>query len=808
MRASVIATRFAIVVGLGLAGAQLAHAQQSSHGDDESAALVAAGRAALTAGDLSAAAQALDQALALNPRRVETYALRAAVYAARGEPARGVALMRRARELAPGSDDVLTALGTQLVLAGAVDEGVPLLEAVVGRAPDRYEAHALLGHYYADHERWPAAVASLEAYRRSRPPGLAKEDDRNALDLAEGYLRVRRAPEARALYRGLSQRHPSWLTARMGLAWSTAAIDCRAARPLLAALEAEPTAPPEVWLVDGQCALELGAVKDALRQAHRYLDSADRATAAGYALLGEAEAARGDLRAARAALTQARTLEPSRRRYAIRLARVLRLAKDPAGALAELDQLGPPTPIDSDVGYWIERGEALLESGRAAAVVTELAPVVAAVPDDAALRTVIGDAALATGDAPAAVGHLEAALAVGGATPRASQRLSAALLVIGTRAIAADQLPAAEQALARADAVQGTPAVGRAYGVVLLATSRFDAAAAILTRAVEGEPEPVGLMLLGRAQAMRKDSAAARAAFDAAVPLARGPLVVELAIERAAFELEAGQPAAAVAALVEVPAPARTAGGAGFEAALVTARHAAGIDALGAGQAQKAFGFLEDAARDASGEQAIAIRCDLALAAVATGDRERATAKLKAIAKLRCPFPAPADTQAVPILTAFVDGLVPRRAARAVDKLTVLERNASGPTKQLAATAVRVVAMTAADQAYRAGQTEAAKKFLATAKKAESRAGADELAYDQAAVELAQGDLASAKAGFQRVLTRVPEAYLGLGIAADREGDGARALELWRAAKKAGVRFAALDEWIAAKERIFGGRAP
>lgn len=805
MRGSAIATSLA----LALVAATAAHAQPT-RGEDESAELVAAGRRALTAGDLSSAAKALDQALALNPRRIEAYALRAAVHAARGEHDRGVAVMRKARELAPGSDDVLTALGTQLVLAGQFDEGVPLLEQVVSRAPDRYEAHVLLGHYYADHERWAAAVTSLEAYRTSRPAALAKEDDRHALDLAEAYLRVNRTTDARTLYRTLADRHPEWMTARMGLAWATAAIDCRQARPLLAALEAEPAAPPEVWLVDGQCALEVGNVKDALRQARRYLEGSERATAAGHALLGEAEAARGDLTAARAALEEARTLEPTRRRYGIRLARVLRLGKDPAGALAELDELGAPSPIESDVGYWIERGEALIETGKVGEAVSQLAPVVAVVPGDPALRTVIGDATLQAGDAPGAAVHLEAALAAGSTAPRTAQKLAAALLTMGERAIADGDLAAAERSLARADVVAGNPRVWRALGLVRLSQAQPGPAEELLARAAAAEPDAVTLILLGRARAARNNAVEARAAFVQAAAVATGARVVDVAIERAGFELDVRQASAAVEVLAAVPASARKeAGGAArVDAALVIARHAAGLAALGDGQAQRAFGLLEDATRGATGDQATAIRCDLALAAVATGDRERAMTKLRAIAKLRCPFPAPADTQAVPILTAFVDGLSPRRAARAVDKLAALERTASGVTKQLAATAVRVVAMTAADEAYRGGQLKAAQKFLAIARKAESRAGADELAYDLAVAQLADGDLAAAKAAFQRVLARVPEAGIGLGIAADREGDGARALELWRAARRAGARFAQLDDWIAAKERIFGGGEP
>lgn len=99
----VLAVALAVGVGAGLAaGARPAWAQRPTQVEDESAALVDEGRRALRAGDLGGAARALDQALALNPRRLEAYGLRAAVHAARGEHARGVALMRKARELEIG----------------------------------------------------------------------------------------------------------------------------------------------------------------------------------------------------------------------------------------------------------------------------------------------------------------------------------------------------------------------------------------------------------------------------------------------------------------------------------------------------------------------------------------------------------------------------------------------------------------------------------------------------------------------------------------------------------------------------------
>src|SRR5688500_15005353 len=122
MRAWAIAGISVVVLAL----AAPARAQQ--RGDDESAELVDEGRRALRARRYGDAAEALDQAIALNPRRIEAYVLRAAVHAAKQELAQGIKLLRKARGLAPDNLDVLAALGAQLVAAGKSDEGVEVLE--------------------------------------------------------------------------------------------------------------------------------------------------------------------------------------------------------------------------------------------------------------------------------------------------------------------------------------------------------------------------------------------------------------------------------------------------------------------------------------------------------------------------------------------------------------------------------------------------------------------------------------------------------------------------------------------------------
>ncbi|MCW5803831.1 MAG: tetratricopeptide repeat protein, partial [Deltaproteobacteria bacterium] len=292
---------------LAAAAAGRAYAQPTK-GEDESASLVEEGRASLRKGKLDAAAKALDQAIALNPRRVEAYVLRSAVHAAKKEHRRGVDLMRKAFDLAPNDPDVQTALGSQLLAAGDAAAGVPMLQSVTGKDAKKYDAQLVLGHHFHDTGRWPDSIAAFEAYFVHRPAELAKDDPRHRVDLGDAYLRYRQPQKALELFqRAVAEKKPKEdLRARIGVAWAMAAIDCKKARPLLRELDTAPPngkpvseSHPEVWLVDGQCAIALGDIAGALALGRRYLDRVPDAGAAGHALVGEALAARGNLGEAR-----------------------------------------------------------------------------------------------------------------------------------------------------------------------------------------------------------------------------------------------------------------------------------------------------------------------------------------------------------------------------------------------------------------------------------------------------------------------------------------------------------------------------
>jgi tetratricopeptide (TPR) repeat protein len=794
-------SKSAIAISILVALVAPAAAQRPNQGEDESAAFVEQGRVALRAGKLDEAGRSLDQALTLNPRRVEAYVLRSAVYAARKQYKEGIALMRKAQALAPTDNDVLTALGSQLVLSGDVNAGVPLLHQVVTVEPARYDAQLLLGRYLHDTGKWPDAITALEAYFAHRPAQLSKEDPRYRVELADAYLRFRQPEKALALFEQAARSTKNDLRARIGIAWSMAALDCKRARVLLDELEPIAKQYPEVWLVDGQCALALGDPAGALALGKQYLDAAPKGSAAGHALVGEAQASRGNLAEARKELELAATLEPQHRRWTVRLAVVLRRANLAADAQAALEKLGPPSSPAIDPDWWSELGESLLAQNAADKAVAQLTPVAAELPRFAPIHVVLGAAQLSLKQDESALATLEEAERIA-STPRSKKLLVEALVAVAVGKLATGDAAGAEPLLVRAETLDANAIVWRNLGIVRLVLDKKVDAVAALDRAAKADPSPIVLMLDARAHAVNGDLAGARALYERA--LAADKDNIEIAIDWAASEVAGGDPTIAVSTLEKTAGAAKSGPlAARHKAALAVARHAAGVAQLRAGNGAKSVELLR-----ASGEATVASKCDLAVATVVAGDSSAALTALKAVQGQTCPFPAPADTQAAPILIAFTEGLSAKRAGRALDKLTSLGGKSSGIAAQMLGTSIRVVALNAAQDAYRNGNLAQARKYLATAKAANARVGNDEVAHNLAVLDLVDGKVDAAIAQLDRLTSRVPEAYINLGIAYEKKGEPQKALDAWRRARKAGVKFAPLADWITSKELIYGAETP
>jgi hypothetical protein len=67
-----------------------------------------------------------------------------------------------------------------------------------------------------------------------------------------------------------------------------------------------------------------------------------------------------------------------------------------------------------------------------------------------------------------------------------------------------------------------------------------------------------------------------------------------------------------------------------------------------------------------------------------------------------------------------------------------------------------------------------------------------------------RGSLGAGRRSFEAFGSNPPEALVNLGICHDDDGDGARALALWRAAQAQGLHLRELAGWIDRKERLLG----
>lgn len=794
MRASAIVTSALILC------AALAPARAQSD-EDALELLVSEGRAAIAKKKYDEAERLLDRAIRENPRRIDAYVLRSSVHAVKKEYAAGVALLRRARGMAPGNVEVLTALGSQLVLGGNAAEGVPILERVVATDPARYEAHIVLATHHAAAKRWPEAIAGYEAYLRARPAELAGQDPARKVELGDAYLRSGDPGKARVVFAEVLEARKKHARARLGLIWATAAIDCRKAVPLFAQADEDGLGEkvPEVRLVEGQCALRLGKPQEGLLLAEKVL-AARPELAGGHALKGEALAAGGDLAGARAALAEAQRREPGNVLHALRLARLERLAGEPEAAIARLEALEPPK--SERRVHVTELAEAYLAAGRHADAIGELERVV---EPDATMLAILGDAHLAGAAATPALEAFKRAAALDPASARARKGLEDATNVVAVDAIQAGDPAAAERILA--SLVEPGRLTQLNLGIARLAQKKD--AVAPLEAAAQGTTDGVAWQLYGRALAAAGRMNDARPAFERAFELERKDRarVGQIARDVASVELAAGDPARAVAALERALREGAT--DPEVRTAYVVAARAAASRNLRSGSPGAALRLLEQAERqaDRKGEVWVALRCEAALAAVLVGDRDEALVRLRELdkAKASCPFPAPADTLAVPILRALSEGAEAGQAAKALDRLDKLDGKARGAAADLLRDARRWLGLRAAADAWARGKSDQAKKHLAVVKKAEPRPS-PEAALAEAVLDLDAGRVDAAIAALERLVDTLPEARVNLGIAHEKKGDAMRALELFEDAAEDGrLRFAPVKDWATAKRRVLGG---
>jgi tetratricopeptide (TPR) repeat protein len=775
--------------------APVVHAQRDQ--DEESQLLVEEAKRALGKKDYKRAGGLLDKALAVSPRRIDLYILRASIHGIVGEHAAAVALLERARRLAPGNAGVETALGIQLVQAGRAGDGVPLLEKIVTADPRRYDAQVVLGHQYAKQAAWAESAKAFDAYFANRPKALAGEDVIHRLDHAGSTLRAGDAKTALVLYQQVLAVDKKDEMARIGVAWATAATSCKSAMPVLDGIADLEQKYAEVSLVRGRCALLLNRVDEALARAERYR-KAEPDSVLGWALLGDVRVAQRNWKEAEIAFGRAAEKEPGDAVIAFKLGRAERMQGKFAAAAERLRAAGPPRNFEDD--WTLEYGEDLLALKQAGPLRDHMEPWIRTHDGNATGEYLYGSALYYLGDNAVAVPHLDKG--VQGGEPRAARTLVDALNTLAAAAVKRNDLDDALKLLSQADAAGGGALTARNLGAVLVSRGDTDRAITVLRKGAE---DPPTLHLLARAYAGAKKYDEARATYARAIKgYGRDPRAVVVLRDLANAELAAGRGEEAVAALDQAVAIAPAAQKKELEGVRLTAARAAATDAMRSGRFANAVRVLKGVEKSADGEALVALRCDLALAATGATQREVALEILRNLerTKAKCPFVAPADELGVPILIAWNEGATLRKARKAIDRLDAMRRKATGVAEPLVRQAAGDIALRAAAEAYAGGSVKGAAGFLAAARVYDKRS--PELAHNLAVVDIAQGNLDEAISVLNGLVGEVPEARINLGIAYEKKGEPLKALAAWKAAAAAGVRHGGLKDWIEAKERFWG----
>jgi tetratricopeptide (TPR) repeat protein len=793
-------TRWVVAAALAVSSvaAHAPPAAAQSDQDEESQLLVEEARRALGKKNYARAGSLLDRALQTSPRRLDLYILRASIHGIVGEHPAAVALLERARRLAPDNAGVLTALGIQLVQAGRAGDGVPLLEKMVAADPRRYDAQVVLGQQYLKQGAYAEGARAFDAYFAHRPKALAGEDQIHRLDHAAAKLRSGDAAGARDLYKRVLEALPRDEMGRLGVAWSTAAISCKKAMPIFDGIADLETKYAEVSLVRGRCALLLERLDEALARAERYRKAAPDSVL-GWLLLGDVRIAQRNWKEAEAAFQRAIEQQPGDPLVSLKLGRGERMIGKVAAAAERLRAAGPPVNFEDD--WTLEYGEALLSLREAAPLRDHMAPWVKAHDGSATGHYLLGSALYALGDHAEAVPHLDRGMQ--GGEPRSARILVDVLNTLAVAAVKKKELEEAVRLLVQADAAGGGVLTARNLGAVLIQLGDHERAIMVLKKS--GGDDAVALHVLARAYHGAKHWDEARATYARAVKAyGKDPRVVDAHRDLANAELAAGRGDEAVGALTAAIAAAPAAARKELEAARLIAARSAATDAMRTGRFSSAVRVLRGVEKSADGEVLVQLRCDLALAATGATQRELALDLLKVLerSKARCPFVAPADDLGVPILIAWNEGATLRRAKKALSRLDALRRKATGVAEPLVRQAAGDIALRAAAEAYSGGATRSAATYLSMARVHDRRS--PELAHNLAVIAITSGSVDDAISVLTGLANDVPEARINLGIAWEKKGEPLKALAAWKAALAAGARHSQLRDWIQTKERFWG----
>jgi tetratricopeptide (TPR) repeat protein len=783
-------------------------------------------------GDYERAASNYDRAIRAQPKDVPAaaYAKRASIFLFAKAYDDGLTWITGTAERAWPDDDLVLEQKAVILsrLDGRKKEAVELAERVVARRPSAYTLQTLLGDFYYQHGA-PAAEATAghyEAYLKYRPGDLAGQDGLVRVKLGFSYLHLGRFPDAEKqldeAVRSFSSDANLAANARKGLCaayagngnWDRALTLCERVLEDKRALRGD--ASPQYNA--GLAYLNRDRLDEAMRSADAYVALRPK-EAKGYLLRGEVLERRNRLSEAEAQLNQAETLAPNDGDVARELGRVYLREKRAAKAIERLTRALATRPNDIDT-HIVLIG-ALLADGQGpnAAAQAEKAMRTPGQDRNPRLMVLAGEGYYAAGQLQPARAMFERALA---AAPRGAPDARTRSLLVDTinrqagARFAADDLPGAEKLLLEARDVD--PESSRTtFNLGLCAVQRGDYGGALAHLNVRYQRTPADLLTnrmmakayLGLGNEAKAQEHYARAAKEAE---ARRNLVVlaEIDTEWAPLLIKSGKLDEGLERLEQASGYAR---GQPFERAtkrnLALATFRRGYDRLRARRGD-ALGDLENAMKEPAlltAAEADVFGFALGLAYLDAGQVQKAAAQFSAerksgsLAFLKPPFDV-VGGDFFAAYTLYRDGS-PAARARAIALLEKLQGRTGGGLGAKVRDLLRSAWEGAAFDAYQKGQLRDADVAL---KKAAALAPPDKRAaieHNQAVLEIERSP-SGARAAFARLSDRIAEAYVNLGILADRDGDSKAAYDSWTAARARGARTPRLEEWIDTKKRLFG----
>lgn len=200
------ASALALAAGLALSPST-ASAQGRAGSETEEEAILKKAEEHFQNGDYDSAADLYDQAIKLDPNRVEAFVKRASLYFRERKYDQAIELLTRAEKLSVSDLSVKTALGLTLYESGQRERGLGYLEEVARQRPETHGAQFQLGKHYARIDPKRASQA-LEQYFRFRPEEDKRNDWEAQLLLGTAYYLGGNLTEARKLLEKAQDSRP------------------------------------------------------------------------------------------------------------------------------------------------------------------------------------------------------------------------------------------------------------------------------------------------------------------------------------------------------------------------------------------------------------------------------------------------------------------------------------------------------------------------------------------------------------------------------------------------------------------------